>query len=160
MTAFRRAVEAAPAPVDRAWRPGLEALERHHRRKVSGADRSRITGSIYLDAALQQVPRYASKPRWDYGIGHRPPSGAERAIWIEVHKAETGEVAPVLAKLRQLREWLAQEADDLRRMTDRSGADKRYIWIATDKIRIPRNAPQRRRLNQSGLKLLSRLALD
>ena len=160
MTMFRQAVEAAPAPVNGTWRPDLQALHRDHRRKVLYADASRLTGSIDLDAALQQVPRYANEPRWDYGVGYRPPSGAEWAIWIEVHKAETGEVASVLAKLRQLRDWLAQEADDLRRMTDHSSADKRYIWIATDKIRIPRNAPQRRRLNQSGLKLLSHLALD
>ena len=160
MTAFRRAVEAAPAPVNGAWRPRLQALQGDHRRRVSCADDDRLTGSIDLDAALRPVPRYANAPRWDYGIGYRPPSDAERAVWIEVHKAETGEVAPVLAKLQQLRDWLAREGDDLRRMTDRSNADKRYFWLATDKIRIPRNSPQRRRLNKNGLRLVPEVSLD
>ncbi len=119
-----------------------------------------MTGSIDLDAALRPVPRYANSPRWDYDIGYRPPSSAERAVWIEVHKAETGEVAPVLAKLQQLRDWLAHEGDELRRMTDRGNAGKRFYWLATDKIRIPRNSPQRRRLNKSGLRLVPEVPLD
>ena len=160
MTASKRAVEAAPAPVNGAWRPHLQALPGSHRRKVSCADGNRLTGSIDLDAALRPVPGYANAPRWDYGIGYRPPSGAERAVWIEVHKAETGEVAPVLAKLQQLRDWPAHEGENLRRMTGRGNADKRYYWLATDKIRIPRNSPQRRRLNKSGLMLLPEVLLD
>ena len=160
MTAFRRAVEAAAAPVNEAWRPRLQALQGDHRRKVSCADAGRLTGSIDLDAALRPVPRYANAPRWDYGVGYRPPSGAERAVWIEVHKAETGEVTPVLAKLQQLRDWLTREGGDLRRMTDRGDTDKRYFWLATDNIRIPRNSPQRRKLNQRGLTLVPGVSLD
>lgn len=160
MTAFRRAVEAASAPVNGAWRCKLQALERNHRRKVSCPDTNRFTGSIDLDAALRPLPEHANAPRWDYGIGYRPAGNAEQAVWIEVHKAETGEVSIVLAKLERLRDWLAREADDLRLMTDRGDAGERYFWVATDKVRIPSNSPQARRLSKSGLRLVSRVSLD
>ena len=160
MTAFRRAVKAAPAPVEGAWRPELEALEQHHQRKVSRADGSQLTGSIDLDTALQPVHRYTNAPRWDYGVGYKPRSGGERAIWIEVHRAVTSEVASVLRKRNWLRGWLAREANELRRMTDRGDAGERYIWIAAGRINIPRNSPQARRLSKSGLKLVSHLSLN
>ena len=160
MTTFRQAVETAPSPVNGAWRPELQALDRANRRKVSCADTRRLTGRIDLDAALRPIPRYANAPRWDYGIGYCPPSGVERAVWIEVHKAETGEVSVVLDKLKGLRNWPVHDADQLRRMTDRGDAGGRYFWIATDKIRIPRTSPQARRLSQSGVRLVPRVSLD
>ena len=160
MTAFRRAVEAAPAPVNGAWRPGLQALQPAHRGKVSCTDEDRLTGSIDLDSALRPVSRYANAPRWDYGIGYRPPSGSERAVWIEVHRAVTSEVSAVLRKRDNLRDWLTGEAEALRRMTDRGKATERYFWIAAGQVVIPSNSPQARRLSQSGVKLVPRLALN
>ena len=98
--------------------------------------------------------------RGDDGVPAGRRGGAERAVWIEVHKAETSEVTPVLAKLQRLRDRWAHEGDDLRRMTERNDAGERYLWIATGKIRIPRNSPQRRRLSANGLKPVQRLSLD
>lgn len=49
---FRKAVEAAPSPVNRAYRRGKQALESRHRGLVTCADSGRLTGSIFLDAAL------------------------------------------------------------------------------------------------------------
>ena len=160
MTTFKQAVEAAPSPVNEALRPELQALDRDHRRKVSCPDACRLTGSIDLDEALRPIRRYAQAPRWDYGIGYKPPSGNEHAVWIEVHKAETGEVSAVLSKLQWLRDWLGAEAPALRRLAPQPAAGDAYVWIAAGKIHIPRNAPQRRRLSQHGLKLALRLSLD
>ncbi len=159
MTEFRNAVAAAPGPVSSACKAGLEALGRY-RSRISCSDGRRLTGSLDLDGALARHPGHARSPRWDYGLGYKPPKGGERAIWIEVHKAETGEVSVVLNKLQWLRDWLAGEAPGLRRLTDRGPPADRYVWIATGKIRIPSNARQRRRLNQAGLKLRQRLDLD
>lgn len=59
----------APLPVNQAYRPGKQALEKRHRSLVTCSDTQRLTGSIDLDATLAQEPDYANQPRWDYGIG-------------------------------------------------------------------------------------------
>ena len=90
---FRDAVADAPSPVSQAYRPGKQALERRHRTLVTCSDTQRLTGSIDLDATLAQEPDYANQSRWDYGIGHKPTRGPERAVWVEVHTATTREVS-------------------------------------------------------------------
>ena len=160
MTAFKRAVEATPAPVNGVWRPKLQALQQAHRGKVHCADISRLTGSIDLDAALRPTRRYANASRWDYGIGYQPQTGAERAIWIEVHQAVTSEVSAVLKKRDSLRDWLAGEAEALRKMTDRGNATERYFWVATGKVNIPPNSRQARLLSKSGIRLVPEVSLD
>ena len=152
---FRMAVEAAPPPVNGAYRPGKQALN-GYRNRVNCADSRRLTGSMDLDSALKKEQAHAA--RWDYGLGYKPPRGREQAIWVEVHAATTGEVSRVLDKLQWLKDWLNGEAEDLKRLTDRAGADIRYVWIARGKVRIPSHLPQARRLNQSGLSLKTRLA--
>ncbi len=156
---FRQAVEAAPPPVNAAYRAGKQALEKRHRSKVSCADLQRLTGSIDLDSALARQPGYANDPRWDYGLGYRPRNGQEQAVWVEVHSATTGEVSAVLNKLRWLRDWLNAEALPLKRLTDRAGGDIRFVWIASSGFNIPKTSPQFRRLNRNGLPLKSRLEL-
>ncbi len=154
---FKKAVEATPYPVNGAYRRGKQAMENGHRSLVTCAPPGRLTGSIDLDAALRQ--RRPNDNRWDYGLGYKPANGRERAIWVEVHSAKTSEVTRVLRKLRWLKNWLNEEAHDLRRLTDRAGKNTRYVWIASGKNKIPGNSPEARRLNQSGLPLKKRLAL-
>ena len=156
---FKAAVEAAPAPVNHAYKPGKQALEKRHRSKVDCADTQRLTGSLDLDKALAKEPGYANQPRWDYGIGYRPKNGKERAIWIEVHSATTSEVSKVLRKLTWLREWLNAEAGELERLTTaKSGTC--FVWVASKRVAIPLNSPQARRLSASALgKPLTKLSL-
>ena len=154
---FKRAVEAAPHPVNGSYRPGKQALENKHRHLVECDDSRRLTGSIDLDAAL--VRQRPNDRRWDYGLGYKPAKGRERAIWVEVHSAKTSEVSAVLGKLEWLKIWLNGEAEQLRQLTERAGKDIPYVWIASGKNKIPPNSPQARRLNQSGLRLKNGLAL-
>ena len=147
---FKEAVEAAPQPVNRAYRPGKQALKRH-RKHVECADSRRLTGSIFLDAALAQEPGYADKPRWDYGLGYKPKKGPECAVWVEVHAANTKEVSAVLNKLQWLRDWLNSEAEQLKKMTIFAKDDFRFVWIASSSVKIPKNSPQFRRLSQKGI---------
>lgn len=148
---FKEAVEAAPHPVNLAYRPGKQALENKHRGQITCADSQRLTGSIFLDSALAQEPEYSDKPRWDYGLGYKPKNGRERAVWVEVHSATTREVSAVLKKLRWLRNWLNSEAEQLRQMTDLTKPDIRFVWIASSGINILKNSPQARQLNKSGI---------
>ena len=148
---FEEAVWAAPRPVSGAYCPGTQALEKGHRNCVTCDDPGRLTGSIDLDSALKREPGHAGAPRWDYGLGYKPPKGSEQAVWIEVHPATTKEVSKVLRKLRWLRDWLNGEAEQLSRLTDRADARIRFVWIASAGVKIPRNSPQARQLNSRGI---------
>lgn len=157
---FRQAVEDAPPPVSGAFREGIQALERSHRRHVTCGDPRRLTGSIDLDKALEREPGYAEASRWDYGVGYRPRNGDEQAVWVEVHSATTREVSVVLRKLQWLRDWLNGNAEQLVRMTNATAEDRRFVWIASAGVRIPGNSPQARRLNASGIgKVVRHLSL-
>ena len=147
---FEEAVGVAPSPVNTAYRPGKQALEKKHRNKVNCLDPKRLTGSINLDEALAKEPGYANEPRWDYGLGHRSESGQERAVWVEVHSATTSEVSKVLRKLEWLRDWLNGEAEQLEKLTI-AASGPRFVWVASRGIHIPRNSPQARRLSTSAL---------
>ena len=154
---FKQAVEAAPHPVNGKYRRGKQALENTHRNLVQCDDSRRLTGSIDLDSALKQ--HRPNDPRWDYGVDYQPARGRERAIWVEVHSAKTSEVSTVLNKLQWLKDWLNEEAEDLRRLTDRAGKEIPYVWIASAGDNINRNSRQFRLLSQRGVRLQNRLAL-
>ena len=150
---FKKAVQAEPPPVNGAYRIGKRALENRHRELVTCKDSRRLTGSIDLDSALARQPGYANAPRWDYGLGYRPATERqEQAVWIEVHPATTGEVAAVLKKLQWLQDWLNDGAGCLKRITDRTNSDIRFVWLASADVSILRNSPQARRLSQSAIR--------
>lgn len=134
-------------------------MENRHRSKVTCADPQRLTGSIDLDSALARQPGYANDPRWEYGLGYRPRNGQEQAVWVEVHPAKTDEVSSVLRKQQWLREWLNANATLLKQLTDRTGEDIRFVWIASAGVKILKNSPQSRQLSRSGVHLKSRLDL-
>ena len=134
-------------------RPGKSALTRDHASQLDCADSSRWSGSLDIDAALRLVGEHARANRWDYGVGYVDPAGIERAVWIEVHSAETSEVAVVIRKLRWLKDYLATHALTLRQLT-LAGDDAqvaRYVWIASGRYNIPPNSPQLRSLATAGL---------
>lgn len=149
---FRDAVGQAEHPVNTACKPGKKALERKHRNLVNCEEPQRITGSVNLDAALASLRKYASEPRWDYGLGYIPEDGRECALWVEVHTATTREVSAVLRKLRWLEQWLNSSADDLRKLTDSADEKNRFVWIASNGVHIPPNSRQARELNRSAIR--------
>ena len=150
---FKEAVRAAPAPVNRAYRSGKQALSRSYRTRVTCVDPRRLTGSIDLDSTLAGEREHSNEPRWDYGIGYKPTRAAERAIWIEVHSASTKNVGEVIGKLTWLRTWLRDVAPHLKSLTVADVRVPPFVWIATGGVRIPRNSPQARRLSTEGLSM-------
>ena len=155
-SAFRSAVEAASPPVSKAYAPGIQALQRSHRRLVSCPDGDRITGSIDLDSALQAMQPNA--PRWDYGIGYRLDH-REHAVWIEVHSAQTSKVREVLRKLRWLKDWLASDGVSLQRLTTADGPVPAFVWIASGSNRLPSTTRQAKLAAQEGVYPRKRLQL-
>ena len=136
-----------PPPVSSAYNPGLQALKRGHRSLVS-ASTTRLTGSIDLDAALQADQPNA--PRWDYGIGYRD-GNRERAIWIEVHGAQTNKVKEVINKLRWLKDWLNDAGRPLGHLTRTDKRLPAFVWLASASIKLPPTSPQARLASQEGI---------
>jgi len=115
-------------------------------------------GGIDLDSVLRQ--HRPNDNRWDYGLGYKPANGSEQAVWVEVHSVKTSEVSKVLNKLQWLKNWLNENAAQLRQLSDRGDRDIRYVWIASSGVNIPQNSPQARQLAQSGLSLKKKLPLS
>jgi hypothetical protein len=149
---FREAVEAAPAPANAAYCQGKQALKGEHREQVDCADGRRFTGSIDLDKALELV--CPGDRRWDYGVGFRERTGAESAVWVEVHPATAGEVDRVLIKQGWLLCWLRTEAPDLAALTKRRVNGKAFFWVATGSgVHIRKGSRQAIRLQNAGFDL-------
>ena len=81
-------------------------------------------------------------PRWDYGIGYRHGNRGERAIWIEVHGAQTNKVKEVVKKLRWLKDWLNDAGQPLVPLTRADGHVPAFVWLASASIKLPRTTPQ------------------
>ncbi len=113
-------------------------------------DPRRLTGSIDLDGTLRD--RHPNDARWDYGVGWRAEGGRERAIWIEVHGAQTKKVGEVVKKLQWLKDWLDQETQEpLRQLTRPNGDPPAFVWLASGTVNLPRNSPQRKQAAVAGI---------
>ncbi len=143
---FKGAVEATPQIKD-AYRPGLQALRKPERKRVSAEDDRQLTGSVDLDRAVKDA--HPNDRRWDYAVAHRPGNwsrGREIVYWIEIHPATSGDVGDVLAKLAWLRKWLSANSPALHKMRCE------FIWISSGKTSFTAGAPQQRIMAQQGLR--------
>ncbi len=136
---FRHAVEATPS-VARGFRPGLGALKKPDRDRVSIADPRNLTGSVSLDSTLSSL--LPNSPRWDYGIGwKRRPEPTGKVSWVEVHPATgTDDIDTVLDKLVWLKDWLRGDGARL------ASIDREFVWVSSGKTYFTKTAPQLRRL--------------
>jgi hypothetical protein len=138
---FKIAVQETPA-LKTAYRDGIQALDsRDHDRIVCKVTRN-LTGSINLDATLKDS--HPGVHRWDYGIGVRT-GDSEVVVWVEVHPATLGDVDDVCKKHTWLRQWLQTSAPKLNLMPGR------YVWVASGRVSIPANSPQRKKLALKGI---------
>lgn len=146
---FRKAV-AGTAEIADDLHDGLDALSKAHKSSIIAPDAKRVTGSVDIDTALQ--PTYPNATRWDYAIGYRINNKDDKAFFVEYHRAKADEVPRVLRKKQWLEDWMRGKAID--RLHPR-----RFVWVSAGGIKIPRNAPQWRRLHAHGLRLVRRLKL-
>jgi hypothetical protein len=139
-SAFADAV-LATACLAEALRDGLQAVRRTDRQRISCQDGRFLTGSVDVDQAT--LANHPQNNRWDYGIGVR--NDDERVVWVEIHPASSQHVLEVIAKLHWLRGWLKSEAPLLRQFPSR------FVWVASGKVALTPNSPQRRRVAQEGI---------
>lgn len=144
---FKKAVEKTKSLAD-AYRPGLQALKDVDRRRIECENTQILAGSVDLDGAL--VDSHPEDPRWDYGIGICKGRNPDRVIWVEVHPASSTHIQDMLNKLDWLKRWLAASAPLLKKMTDEK-KEKTYVWVASGRVHLLPNSPQRRKLAARGI---------
>lgn len=141
---FRTAIDNTPLLKDHI-KNGLQALGSNSS-KVKPTDTTKCEGSVDMDSAV--MSKYPNDSRWDYAVGYNG-----RTYFIEVHSAKTGEVSPVLKKLRWLKDFLLKDAPDLNQ------EPKSFHWIASNGNSILPSSPQARQLSQSGIRIARQLIL-
>jgi hypothetical protein len=140
---FKEAVENTRG-LDQAYQPGLQAIRRRDSRHISSRDSHLVAGSVNLDLALAET--LPNDPRWDYAVGVAARITSEIVIWIEIHPASSQHINEVLDKLEWLKDWLRTCAPDLNSMS------REFVWVASGKVSLQGNSPQRRKLAVHGLR--------
>lgn len=136
-TAFQKAIEAAE---HLNLRKGLSAIKKSEgKNRVTAKDSRNVLGSVAIDADCN-VPPYMNSPRWDYAVGYRRNTDSV-VHYIEVHSADTTGVSDVEKKLRWLRDFLERDAQEAL-----SKLKSEFHWVASSRVRIPKNTPQYRKL--------------
>jgi len=133
---FRRAVEQAP---EIAYEPSLQAVPRREGRDRIEAKPEVLLGSANIDAGCRR--RFPNAARWDFVIGVAGERVC-RAVFVEVHGADASGVSEVAKKL----EWLKKTYLVLKGAERLASLPREFHWVASGRVRIPKNAPQIRRL--------------
>ncbi len=144
---FKNAVEST-LEIKNGYKIGLKALG-NYSNKVQVDDTSKCNGSVDIDACTQAI--YPQDNRWDFAFGY-----SDKAYFVEVHGAFTGEVSVVLKKLAWLKNWLISKAPELNKLKAKEQA---FVWIQSNGNHILKNSPQNRLLAQNGLTPVSKLVI-
>ena len=96
--------------------------------------------SVDIDAAMQAD--YPTSERWDYGICYG--KSRKRVVFVELHKAESGEVDRLIGKQRWLRDLIAGSRVP----------EHRWYWLPTGKINILPNSKYERKLTAAKILLV------
>lgn len=135
---FQEAVESSKG-LENSFQKGLGALG-NHKGIVHASDTFSINGSVDIDEAMKEA--YPNANRWDYTIGY-----ADQAYFVEVHPADSSQVAVMQEKLTWLKTMLKYELQPL----DKIKANRPYYWVYTNRVNIPKHTPQYRRAVSMGL---------
>lgn len=143
---FQKAVQNT-SEISGGYESGLKALGRYSN-KIMLSDPMQCEGSVDIDKCVESL--YPQDSRWDYAIGY-----AGKAYFVEVHSADTGEVAAVEKKLAWLKTWLRTAAPELSAIK----GNKPFYWIQSGKFDILKTSPQYKRVVALGLLPIARLTL-
>ncbi len=134
---FKKAIDEAD---HLRFKNGLAAVKRREGKgRILATDSKRILGSADIDGDCR--PAAPNANRWDYVIGYNRP-GRVVAYFVEVHSANTSDVARIEKKLDWLVREFLREAKSIRLAV----LPKEIHWVASGKVKILKHAPQYRYL--------------
>lgn len=142
---FRDAVEACK-DIRGAYQTGLKALGKQSV-VVQATNKRELSGSVDIDKAT--LPLYPHAARWDYVVGYK-----ERAYFVEIHPANTSNVAEMVRKVEWLKDWLDEKGEPLKKIKV-----KPYYWVPSGKVAILPKSKQARLLGTNNIKLIKVLEL-
>lgn len=145
---FEEAVLVTPDIVN-AYKIGLQALQREHRKKIVVSDLGKLGGSVDIDAAT--TVKYPNASRWDYVLDYDG-----QLYFVEIHSANSGEISTVLRKLQWLKDWLNEHAPEL---NAKKATLKPYHWLQSSNFNIPKGSSYYRQIAQAGLMPKAQLVL-
>lgn len=136
---FKAAVEATP-DITFGYCNGLQAFKSNSS-LLKVANTRKLLGSVDIDDATKNL--YPQDARWDYAVGYE-----DNAYFVEVHPANTSNVAEMAKKAKWLETWLKDKAGELAKIRDGN-----LLWIPSGKVAILKSSPQYRSLAQHKLVL-------
>jgi hypothetical protein len=140
---FKAAIEKTPN-LEKAHQMGLQALRAEDRRHIDAEDTRHLTGSVYVDAALQKADPHGN--RWDYAIGYQHANRAEEVIyWVEPHTASDAQVKTVIKKAQWLLTWLKGAGKLL------DAFEREIVWVSSGATSFTLSAPQNKQMALVGL---------
>lgn len=119
-------------------RSGLSAIKKGEGKGRIVKGDAPLLGSVAIDGNCRAA--YPQSARWDYAIGVEV-DGKAKALFIEVHGAETSGVSDLEKKLTWLLDFLQREPQEALR-----GLPREIHWVASGRINIPKHVPQYKRL--------------
>lgn len=138
---FQSVVQQTP-DISKSYKSGLSAIRTGDRKSLQVKEPRSVDGSVDIDSATKQ--KYPTASRWDYVIGYK-----QKAYFVEVHPANTSNVAEMEAKLKWLQTWLRDHATILAQYP--AGTPK-FLWAATKSgIHILKTSPEYRKVASLGL---------
>lgn len=140
MNIFKQAVEQCP-DIKNGYCVGLKALNSNSP-KLKVGDKKNLLGSVDIDTCTKK--QYPNDSRWDYAIGY-----AGKALFVEVHPANTSNVKEMFKKVMWLEEWLNENGKPLAKIRK----DRILYWIPSGKVAILKTSPQYRSLAKHNLLL-------
>ncbi|MBN8786660.1 MAG: hypothetical protein J0I84_06185 [Terrimonas sp.] len=149
MNNFKEAVLTTDE-IKNCYRQGLQSLNEHSTKVVVQNTRE-LSGSVAIDDCTKTA--YPDANRWDYIFGYKG-----EAFFMEVHPAQTSEVAVVLKKFYWLIEWLRNNAPKINELKPKDKSA--FYWVQSEGYNILRNSPQERAIIQKGLRPVARIKLN
>lgn len=124
---------------------GLGAIVARDRRLILLDQRTRITDSLNLEAALAATGHSGKK--WDYLLS---VGDTRKVVALEPHTASDTDIAAVIQKRREARLFLTRHF--------RTGsAVHRWLWVSHGPCSFSNNERARRQLDQHGIEYVGRL---
>lgn len=141
--AFRKAIEKIP-DISLGYRKGLQAMGSNSTH-VQAEDKRCLSGSVDIDNCTKSL--YPNDSRWDYVIGYD-----EKAYFVEVHPADTGNVDEMIKKAKWLRSWLNKHSSELTQI-------ETMYWIPSGRTNILKTSKQYRLIAKNNLIIMKPLKL-
>lgn len=141
MNRFQIAV-LATSDISLGYSKGLQAMKGNSS-MLKVADNRSLQGSVDIDACTKAL--YPNGARWDYAVGYK-----DKAYLIEVHPANTSNVAEMVNKAKWLENWLKKETVEIAKIRMNN-----LYWIPSGKVALLKTSPQYRRLALHRLVLAS-----